>query len=107
MPLFSFKALKKAYRQVQFEDKLGSIVAEATDDAFREIFLFAGDVKIKELLSKLLKDVEKLINRYKMHEKRDEIIRTTSRQFQEYVNQYIVNNIKYLPTRDRTQPLPF
>lgn len=107
MPLFSFKALQNAYRQVQFEEKLHSTIEEAVENADRDIFLFAKDSQIKESLHRLLKDVNNLITKYKMDEKRAEIINKTSSQFKQHVNNYIVNNIKHLPNRNRTQPLPF
>jgi len=107
MPLFSFKALKQAYRQVQFDDKLNALTNEAATDVDTEIFLFAKDEKINELLAILMKDVDKLISKYKMNGKRDEIVSKVSSEFKMHVNNYILNNIQYLPTRDRSQPLPF
>lgn len=107
MTLFSFKALKKAYYQVQFEEKLNTIISEAVTDAEREIFLFAKDEKINDLLAELLKKVNQLVNKYKMNSKGNELVSYASEQFKSHVNRYIAENIQYLPTRSTAQPIRF
>ncbi len=107
MPLFSFKALKKAYYQVQFDEKLNAIINEAVTDAEREIFLFAKDEKINDILADLLKNVNQLVNKYKLNSKGNELLSQVSKQFKHRINCYIAENIKYLPNRSTTQPMPF
>lgn len=107
MPIFSFKELKKAYRQAQFSKKIDFLMEDFKEDIVRDIFLFAEDQQIKEQIDQLLADVNSLITKYQMDKNRDGIVNRVERVAKQCVNDYIVRNIDYLPNRGRSQPLPF